>query len=73
MLAARPLISVVVPVLDEAGGISALLDHLASLPGAWEVIVCDGGSRDVTAGLAEAHPSAPRVLRTAAGRARQQN
>lgn len=73
MLAARPLVSVVVPVLDEAPGIGALLDHLASLGGEWEVVVCDGGSGDATVALARGHRSAPRVLRTAAGRARQQN
>lgn len=74
MLAARPLVSVVVPVLEEANGIDALLDHLAELDdGALEVIVADGGSRDGTAERAERHPAAPRVLRTAAGRALQQN
>ena len=72
-LTARPLVSVVVPVLDEADGIGALLDHLAALPGDLEVIVCDGGSRDATVALAEAHPLAPRVLCTPPGRARQQN
>jgi rSAM/selenodomain-associated transferase 2 len=75
VLAARPLVSVVVPVLDEADGIDALLDHLAALDdGALEVIVVDGGSRDGTAGHAERHPSAPRVLRAGLpGRASQQN
>jgi len=73
VLAARPLVSVVVPVLDEAEGIGPLLDHLAALPGELEVIVCDGGSADGTAERARAHPLAPRVLRTPPGRARQQN
>lgn len=68
-----PLISVIVPALDEAGEIAALLDHLAGLEGRWEVIVCDGGSSDATAALAADHPLAPRVLRGARGRSRQQN
>ncbi len=72
-LSAQPSISVIVPVLDEAAGIEALLDHLAELPGDFEVVVCDGGSRDGTAELAGAHPSAPVVLRTPRGRAEQQN
>jgi len=71
---ARPLVSVVVPVLDEAEGIDALLDHLAALDdGGLEVVICDGGSGDGTAARAERHPSRPRVLRTARGRAAQQN
>jgi rSAM/selenodomain-associated transferase 2 len=68
-----PLVSVVVPVLDEARALPGLLDHLAALPGRWEVIVADGGSRDGSAQLARAHPLAPRVVEAARGRARQQN
>ena len=73
MLAGRPLVSVVVPVLDEAAGIGALLDHLAVVAQNWEVVVADGGSRDGTPELAAAHPRRPRVVRAPAGRARQQN
>lgn len=72
-LEVRPAVSLIVPVLDEAAGIGALLDHLAALPGEFEVVVCDGGSRDGTADLAAAHRVAPVVLRTARGRAEQQN
>jgi rSAM/selenodomain-associated transferase 2 len=68
-----PLVSVVVPVLDESSTVVEALDRLAELPGHFEVIVVDGGSRDGTAELAEQHPSHPRVLRTRRGRARQQN
>jgi rSAM/selenodomain-associated transferase 2 len=68
-----PLVSVVVPVLDEAREVPALLDHLAALPGAWEVIVADGGSRDGTPAIAAAHPLAPQVITAPRGRARQQN
>jgi rSAM/selenodomain-associated transferase 2 len=68
-----PLVSVVVPVLDEGAVLGEALDDIASLPGRFEVIVVDGGSRDGTPELAEAHHSRPRVLRTARGRAAQQN
>ncbi len=44
-----PLVSVVVPVLDEARELPGVLDHLASLPGRWEAVVVDGGSVDGTA------------------------
>lgn len=68
-----PLVSVVVPVLDESSTIGEALDRLAELPGRLEVIVVDGGSRDGTEELAEQHPSHPRVLRADRGRAHQQN
>lgn len=68
-----PLVSVVVPVLDECSTVGDALDRLAGLAGRFEVIVVDGGSRDGTADLADAHRSRPRVLRTERGRARQQN
>jgi len=73
MIALEPLVSVVVPVLDEAATIGDLLDHLAGLPGRWEIVVADGGSNDGTAALAAAHPAAPRVIVAPSGRARQQN
>lgn len=68
-----PLVSVVVPVLDESSTIVDALDELAGLVGRFEVIVVDGGSRDGTAEMAEQHPSRPRVLRADRGRAHQQN
>jgi len=67
------VVSVVVPVLDEARALPVLLDHLAALRGRWEVVVADGGSRDGSAELARTHPLAPRVLSVPRGRARQQN
>jgi rSAM/selenodomain-associated transferase 2 len=69
----RPLVSVVVPVLDEARALPGLLDHLAALPGRWEVVIADGGSGDGSAELARRHPLAPRVVTAPRGRARQQN
>lgn len=70
---AGPLVSIVVPVLDEAEALPALLDRLAGLAGRWEVVVCDGGSQDGTAELADAHPARPTVVRAPRGRAAQMN
>ena len=42
--ASEMLISVVVPVLDEAATVESLLDHLGGLDGRLEVILADGGS-----------------------------
>ncbi len=67
------LISICVCTREEAGQIHALLDHLARLPGPWEVIVADGGSTDGTAAQARAHASAPCVLEGGGGRAAQLN
>ncbi len=68
----QPRFSIIVPVLNEAAGLEAILAPLQ----AWrrqghEVIVVDGGSTD--ASLALAGPRADRVTQTAPGRARQQN
>jgi glycosyltransferase involved in cell wall biosynthesis len=57
-----PLVSIVVPVLDEAATLPGLLDHLAELHGRFEVVVADGGSSDASADVADAHPIAPRVV-----------
>lgn len=65
-------ISVIVPALNEADCIPATLHALQAMRArGHEVIVVDGGSRDRTVALAA--PLADRVLRTAAGRARQMN
>lgn len=61
------------PVLDEERQLPATLDHLASLPGLWQVIVVDGGSSDRTVALARAHRLGPRVIEAAGGRAAQLN
>jgi len=67
-----PLLSVVIPVLNEAKGIRAALEPLQALRSAGhEIIVVDGGSSDATCdiarGLADAVMEAPR------GRAAQMN
>jgi rSAM/selenodomain-associated transferase 2 len=67
-----PLVSVVVPVLDEAEGIAATLASLQALRGAGgEVIVVDGGSRDATRAIAS--PLADRLIEAPRGRALQMN
>lgn len=69
----EPLVSVIVPTLEEALTLPGLLGHLGALAGRLEVIVADGGSLDATARLARDHPSAPRVVEAPGGRARQLN
>jgi uncharacterized protein len=68
-----PLVSLVVPTLDEAAALPGLLDHVARLEGRFETIVVDGGSSDGSPAIAGEHPSAPLVLRVSGGRARQMN
>src|SRR4051794_39970522 len=64
------MLSIIIPVLDEAAGIADALATLAlyRARGA-EVIVVDGGSRDGTPELAR--PYADRVLTARRGRATQ--
>jgi len=65
-------LSIVLPVLNEAQGIAAILATLAPYRAAGhEVIVVDGGSRDDT--VARAAPAADRVLASPPGRAVQMN
>ena len=68
----KPRVSIVIPVVDEAGTITGCLTALGNCRDAGaELIVVDGGSSDATvercAGLAD------RVLRAPRGRARQMN
>ena len=65
-------LSIIIPTLDEAEAVVALLQQLQSLRArGHEVILADGGSKDDTVALAE--PLVDRVLVTPAGRARQMN
>lgn len=68
-----PLVSIVVPVLNEAAMLPELLDRLANLDGRWEIVVCDGGSTDATADIAETHAARPTLVRAPRGRAAQMN
>ena len=65
------MISIIIPTLNEAGGIAAVLVRLQRLRPDAEIIVADGGSEDGTADLAR--PLADRVLEAPRGRARQMN
>ena len=65
-------ISVVVPALEEAGGIKATLECLVPLRArGHEVILADGGSRDGTVDIAG--PLVDRAVISTPGRARQMN
>jgi rSAM/selenodomain-associated transferase 2 len=69
---ARPALSVVVPVLDDAANLARLLPDLRARWPAAEVVVVDGGSGDGSAAVARRVPGV-RVLDAPAGRARQMN
>ena len=65
-------LAVVIPTLDEAGALPALLDDLNALGVASvHVVVADAGSRDETAAVATA--AGAHVIRVPRGRARQLN
>ena len=44
----NPLISLIVPIYNECRAVGPFLDRLDALPGRWEVLFADGGSRDGT-------------------------
>lgn len=70
--AARPALSVLIPVLNEAEVLPALLADLRQQRGiSLEVLVADGGSSDATASLARHHDA--RVVPAPRGRAAQLN
>ena len=64
------MISVVIPVLNEAVRLEGLLDALEAQEGEAELIVVDGGSRDATLSLAGGRA---RLLTAPPGRAGQMN
>ena len=65
-------LSTIIPTLNEAAGVGALLDALQPLRAqGHELVLVDGGSSDDTVELAR--PRVDRVLCTASGRARQMN
>ncbi len=67
---ARPLISVIIPVLNEADHLAQTLNGLRSAANV-EVIVVDGGSQDQTVAIAQSH--GVRTVSTVPGRAHQMN
>lgn len=66
-----PSLSVIVPVLNEAAGLSDFLHHLREVVGDAEIIVSDGGSTDGTPEIARA--AGARVVNGPRGRAVQSN
>lgn len=71
--ASHPRVSIILPVLNEAAALPALLDALLRhqlADGRAELIVVDGGSTDDTVSIAEAFG---RVVQAPRGRARQMN
>ena len=68
-----PLVSVLIPTLNEERELPSLLGDLATLHGEWELVIADGGSTDATQAIARAHPTAPRLLEQRGGRAAQLN
>ena len=62
-------LSVVIPTLDEADNIDALLERLSRTPGVSEVVVSDGGSTDGTRGIVRA--SGARLVESELGRGAQ--
>jgi rSAM/selenodomain-associated transferase 2 len=71
MNARIPVISIVVPVLDEAAFIGSFLAHLRLRTAGAEIIVVDGGSRDGTRSIAA--PLADVLISAPPGRAAQMN
>lgn len=63
-------ITAVIPTLDEAATSGECLAAIHRLPGTWESVVVDGGSRDGTQGIAQ-RAGASRVLETPRGRGLQ--
>lgn len=66
------MISVVMPVLNEAAALPATLAALLAQPGDWELIVADGGSSDGTSALVP-YDARVRLVCTPRGRAVQMN
>ena len=70
---AGPSLSIVMPTLDEAGGIAAALKRLAAQAPEAERVVVDGGSRDGTPALAAPLARVIRCESPRPGRANQMN
>jgi rSAM/selenodomain-associated transferase 2 len=66
------MLSIVIPVLDEAANLAALLPEVRAQEPDAEVIVVDGGSRDGSPDVAARHAGV-RLITARRGRATQQN
>lgn len=65
-------LSIIIPVINEAGSITQTLQNLQSLrQRGHEIIICDGGSTDAT--INSAQPLSDSVVQSAKGRACQMN
>ena len=64
------MISIVVPVLNEAPRLSAMFDMLDAQPGEKQIILADGGSADETRAAADGRAL---LVESEPGRARQMN
>ena len=67
-----PMISVIIPVYNEAKALPATLDQFQRQSGAYELIVVDGGSSDQTCTIAARYPEV-QLLSASKGRASQMN
>jgi rSAM/selenodomain-associated transferase 2 len=70
-----PYLSIIIPALNEAEALRTTLPHLATSIGPhvpYEILVCDAGSTDATAAVAQAH-GARVLLSPRRGRAAQLN
>jgi len=65
----RPQLSIIIPALNEARAIGAMLEAVGQVRGSKEVIVVDGGSVDQTALIAERHGAL--VIKSERGRGLQ--
>ena len=65
------LISIIIPTLNEEAIIGKQLKYIKSLPGKFEIIICDGGSKDRTISIARTNKV--KVLKCQPSRGKQQN
>ncbi len=66
------MISVIIPILNEAYTLDSSLRNLFDQPGEFEIVVADGGSSDGTLEILNDYP-AVKLIRSGGGRARQMN
>lgn len=66
-------ITLIAPLLNESALLPAWLEHLRALPGHWEFVFVDGGSRDQTCALLAQSGLGRVIALDRPGRARQMN